>query len=52
MEYKEGSSLNKHLVRMAGQKTVILLDEFDKTTDEVRKAMLLLFESGQYRDRA
>ena len=51
MGYKEGCSLNNHLVRMAGQKTVIFLDEFDKTTDEVRKAMLLLFESGQYRDR-
>ena len=36
---------------MAGQRTVIFLDEFDKTTDEVRKAMLLLFESGPYRDR-
>lgn len=51
MGYKEGSSLNNHLVKMAGQKTVIFLDEFDKTTDEVHKAMLLLFESGQYRDR-
>ena len=51
MGYKEGSSLNNHLVRMAGQKTFVFLDEFDKTTDEVRKAMLLLFESGQYRDR-
>lgn len=36
---------------MAGQRTVVFLDEFDKTTDEVRKAMLLLFESGRYRDR-
>ena len=51
MEYQEGSSLNNHLMRMAGQKTVIFLDEFDKITDEVRKAMLLVFESGQYRDR-
>ncbi len=49
--YEEGSSLNNHLVKMAGQRTVIFLDEFDKTTDEVRRAMLLLFESGSYRDR-
>ena len=51
MGYEEGSSLNNHLVKMAGQRTVIFLDEFDKTTDEVRRAMLLLFESGLYRDR-
>ena len=51
MGYEEGSSLNNHLVKMAGQGTVIFLDEFDKTTDEVRTAMLLLFESGLYRDR-
>ena len=51
MGYKEGSSLNNHLVKLAGQKTVIFLDEFDKTTDQVHRAMLLLFESGQYRDR-
>ena len=49
--YEEGSSLNNHLVKMAGQRTVIFLDEFDKTTDEVHRAMLLLFESGLYRDR-
>ena len=49
--YEEGSSLNNHLANMAGQRTVIFLDEFDKTTHEVRKAMLLLFESGSYRDR-
>ena len=51
MGYKEGSSVNNHLVKMAGQRTVIFLDEFDKTTDEVHRAMLLLFESGSYRDR-
>ena len=51
MGYKEGSSLNNHLVKMTGQIKVIFLDEFDKTTDEVHRAMLLLFELGQYRDR-
>ena len=51
MGYKEASSLNHHLVKMAGQRMAIFLDGFDKTTDEVRKAMLLLFESGRYRDR-
>ena len=50
MGYEKGSSLNNYLVKMSGQKTVIFLDEFDKTTNEVRRAMLLLFESGSYRD--
>ena len=51
MGYEEGSSLNNHLVKMAGQRTVIFLDEFDETTDEAWRAMLLLFGSGSYRDR-
>ena len=51
MGYEEGSSLNNHLVKTAGQRTVIFLDEFDKTTDEVWRAMLLLFDFGSYRDR-
>ncbi|CAF9942272.1 MAG: hypothetical protein ALECFALPRED_009644 [Alectoria fallacina] len=46
-----GSQLNNHLVEWDGKRTVVFLDEFDKTTDDVRQAMLLLFESGSYTDR-
>ena len=46
-----GTQLNNHLAEWDGQRTVVFLDEFDKTTEDVRKAMLLLFESGSYTDR-
>ena len=46
-----GSPLNNYLAKHTGQRCVIFLDEFDKTTHSVRQAMLLLFESGLYRDR-
>lgn len=46
-----GTQLNNHLVEWDGKRTVVFLDEFDKTTDDVRQAMLLLFESGSYTDR-
>ena len=48
---RAGSKLNNHLAEWAGKRTVVFLDEFDKTTDDVRKSMLLLFESGLYIDR-
>ena len=48
---EEGSPLNNHLAEHDGQKTVIFMDEFDKTTKAVHQAMLLLFESGFYNDR-
>lgn len=46
-----GSQLNNHLAGWDGERTVVFLDEFDKTTADVRQAMLLLFESGSYTDR-
>ena len=49
--YQAGSPLNNHLVDLDGRRTVVFLDEFDKTTDAVRQAMLLLLESGSYMDR-
>lgn len=49
--YQVGSPLNNHLAEYADKKSVVFLDEFDKTTADVRKALLLLFESGFYKDR-
>lgn len=48
--HQKGSPLNNHLADHDGQKTVIFMDEFDKTTREVYQAMLLPFESGFYHD--
>ena len=47
----KGSPLNNHLAKWDGKRSVVFLDEFDKTTKDARQAMLLLFESGSYTDR-
>lgn len=46
-----GSPLNNFLAKWTGQRAVVFLDEFDKTTDAIGNALLLLFESGDYKDR-
>lgn len=49
--WEKGSPLNLFLAEQAGKRSVVFLDEFEKTTEEVRNALLLPFESGLYRDR-
>ena len=49
--YDEGSPLNKFLWENGGEKCVVFLDELEKTSEEVRNAMLKLFETGFYKDR-
>ena len=46
-----GTVLNNFLATHSGKRCVVFLDEFEKTTNEVRQAMLLLLESGFYKDR-
>ncbi|KAK8213733.1 P-loop containing nucleoside triphosphate hydrolase protein [Phyllosticta capitalensis] len=47
----QGSVLNNFLSSMSGQRAVVFLDEFDKTEQEVREALLTVTESGNYTDR-
>ena len=49
--HQEGSKLNNFLAEHSGQRAVVFLDEFEKTTADVHKSMLLPFESGIYQDR-
>ena len=49
--WERGSSLNNFLADHASKRAVVFLDEFEKTTAEVHKAMLLPFDNGQYVDR-
>ncbi|KAK3176718.1 hypothetical protein OEA41_008043 [Lepraria neglecta] len=49
--HQAGTPLNNHLAKLSGQRAVVFLDEYEKTTDDVRKSMLLLFENGDYKDR-
>ncbi|KAF2459908.1 hypothetical protein BDY21DRAFT_336890 [Lineolata rhizophorae] len=47
----EGSQLNNFLAQNNGAPNIVFLDEFDKTTDDVRTSLLILFDSGEYYDR-
>ena len=49
--HEEGSPLDKFLAEHTGLKSVVFLDEFDKTTNDVRKAMLLVLDTGMYTNR-
>ena len=48
--WAQGSPLNAHLARYTGQRNVVFLDEFEKTTEDVWQSLLLPFE-GKYTDR-
>lgn len=44
--HQAGSPLNNHLTNDHRKRTVVFLDEFDKTTEEVRQSLLLVIEKG------
>lgn len=39
--------MNNFLARKAGQRCVVFLDEFEKTTADVHKSLLLPFDNGK-----
>jgi len=45
------SQLNNHLAGYDGERSVVFLDELDKTDQDVRNSLLLLLDSGEYHDR-
>ena len=44
---EQGSSLNNFLARHHGERAIVFLDEFEKTSPDIHKALLLPFESGK-----
>lgn len=46
--WEKGSAVNNYLVSNSGKRCVVFMDEFEKTKDKVRQALLLPFESGEY----
>ncbi|XXH03385.1 hypothetical protein Hte_009784 [Hypoxylon texense] len=48
---EKGAPLNEFLVSNKGKRCVVFLDEFDKTTDDVHKALLKVMDEGIYVDR-
>ncbi|KAL7786205.1 P-loop containing nucleoside triphosphate hydrolase protein [Trichoderma ceciliae] len=49
--YEQGSAVNNFLVEHSGQRCIVFLDEFEKTSKEIHQALLLPFDNGEYRDR-
>ncbi|KAI0436711.1 P-loop containing nucleoside triphosphate hydrolase protein [Xylaria telfairii] len=48
---ERGSSINNFLSSHSGQRCIVFLDEFEKTTSEIHQALLLPFDNGEYEDR-
>lgn len=49
--WEAGSQLNNFLAEQSGRKAVVFLDEFEKTTNDIHKSLLLIFDEGFYKDR-
>lgn len=47
----EGTPINNFLARNSGQRCIVFMDEFEKTTKEIHQALLLPFDNGEYQDR-
>ncbi|KAL8849109.1 MAG: hypothetical protein Q9221_005878 [Calogaya cf. arnoldii] len=48
--HEAGSPLNNFLADHSGKKAVVFLDEFEKTSSDIHKSLLLLFDEGFYKD--
>ncbi|KAI1454235.1 P-loop containing nucleoside triphosphate hydrolase protein [Annulohypoxylon moriforme] len=49
--YEVGSTLNNFLVRNAGERSIVFMDEFEKTSTDIHNTLLLPFQDGRYEDR-
>lgn len=47
MNADAGSSLNNFLAQNSGKRSIVFLDEFEKTTKEIHSALLLPFDNGK-----
>ncbi|KAJ4294924.1 hypothetical protein N0V88_005163 [Collariella sp. IMI 366227] len=46
----EGSAVNNYLASHNAQRGIVFMDEFEKTKDDVCRALLVPFQNGEYRD--
>ncbi|XDG02608.1 hypothetical protein ABKA04_002223 [Annulohypoxylon sp. FPYF3050] len=49
--HEDGSPLNNFLVRKAGERSIVFMDEFEKTSKDIHNTLLLPFQDGRYEDR-
>ena len=48
---ERGSPLNNFIAHNAGRRSIVFLDEFEKTSREIHQSLLLPFDNGEYQDR-
>ncbi|KAK7402960.1 hypothetical protein QQX98_011270 [Neonectria punicea] len=48
---RQGSPVNNFLAEHSGQRCIIVMDEFEKTTREIHQALLLPFDNSEYQNR-
>lgn len=44
--YEFGSQLNNFLAKGSGKRNIVFMDEFEKTSTEIRNALLIPFDQG------
>ncbi|KAI1778573.1 P-loop containing nucleoside triphosphate hydrolase protein [Hypoxylon cercidicola] len=49
--HEDGSPLNNFLARKAGERCIVFMDEFEKTSKDIHNTLLLPFQDGRYEDR-
>ncbi|KAI1387329.1 P-loop containing nucleoside triphosphate hydrolase protein [Hypoxylon trugodes] len=49
--HEDGSLLNNFLARKSGERCIVFMDEFEKTSEEIHNTLLLPFQEGRYEDR-
>ncbi|KAI2634775.1 P-loop containing nucleoside triphosphate hydrolase protein [Hypomontagnella submonticulosa] len=49
--HESGSPLNNFLARNSGDRCIVFMDEFEKTSKEIHNTLLLPFQDGRYEDR-
>lgn len=48
---ERGSPLNNFIAQNARRRSIVFLDEFEKTSRNIHQALLLPFDNGEYQDR-
>ncbi|ROV91348.1 hypothetical protein VMCG_09690 [Cytospora schulzeri] len=51
VDNEEGAPLNSFLAMHAGERCVVFLDEFEKTSSTVHNSLLKVMDTGYHRDR-
>ena len=48
---ENGSPLNNFIARNNGRRSIVFLDEFEKTSSKIHQTLLVPFDNGEYQDR-